>query len=205
MEEHRRLGLCFNCNEKFGCSHNHVCQRIFLLDLAARDDDNDTTDLEEPASDSSHISLHVIAGVRTSETMQVHITLGGATLLVLLDSGSTHNFVSENATDCTFLQLLPKGNMKVTVANGKRIPCPGIYSATTFTVCDESFTVDFFALPLAGYDMVLGTQWQASLGSILWDFGTLTMSFWRHDHKVCWHGIAGLSSPPYGSAPAPTS
>ena len=40
MEERRRLGLCFNCNEKFGRGHNRICQRIFLLDLAEAEDDD---------------------------------------------------------------------------------------------------------------------------------------------------------------------
>jgi hypothetical protein len=44
--------------------------------------------------------------------------------------------------------------------------------------------VDFFALPLAGYDIVLGTQWFAMLGPILWDFRTLSMMFWRGDRWV---------------------
>jgi hypothetical protein len=41
MEECSQLGLCFNCNEKFGRGHNKVCQRLFLLDLVAVDDDTD--------------------------------------------------------------------------------------------------------------------------------------------------------------------
>jgi hypothetical protein len=43
-----------------------------------------------------------------------------------------------------------------------------------FSISGEGFTTDFFALPLAGYDIVLCTQWLASLGLILWDFGALT-------------------------------
>jgi hypothetical protein len=39
MEERCQLGLSFNCNKKFGHGHNKVCQRLFLLDLAAADDD----------------------------------------------------------------------------------------------------------------------------------------------------------------------
>jgi len=50
MEERRRLGLCFNCNEKFGRGHNRVCQRIFLLDLAPDDDDDDTASATADAS-----------------------------------------------------------------------------------------------------------------------------------------------------------
>ena len=67
--------------------------------------------------------------------------------------------------------------MLVTVANGERVPCPGIYRGTSFTIGDEDFQADFCALPLAGYDVVLGTQWLASLGPIMWDFSDLTMSF----------------------------
>lgn len=58
---------------------------------------------------------------------------------------------------------------------------PGVYHATMFSIDGEVFTTDFFALPLAGYDIILGTQWLASLGPIHWDFGTPTMSFWCHD------------------------
>lgn len=52
MEERCRLGLCFNCNVKFGRGHNRVCQRIFLLDLSAAKDTDDAepteTDDAEP-------------------------------------------------------------------------------------------------------------------------------------------------------------
>ena len=48
MEERRRLELCFNCNEKFVRGHNHVCQRIFFLDLADDDDDAAETGADAP-------------------------------------------------------------------------------------------------------------------------------------------------------------
>ena len=31
QEERRRLGLCYNCDEKFGRGHNRVCKCLFLL------------------------------------------------------------------------------------------------------------------------------------------------------------------------------
>jgi hypothetical protein len=113
---------------------------------------------------------------------------------MLIDSSSTHNFVSEEAASRTSLQLLPHGTMKVTVANGEHVSCPGMYRAMTFSIDGETFSTDFFALPLAGYDVVLGTHWLASLGPILCDFIALTMSFWHWDHHICWQGITGPSS-----------
>jgi hypothetical protein len=127
--------------------------------------------------DEPQISVHVITGIRTSEMMQVCIQLGSVSLLALLDSGSTHNFIAEEAASRTSLQLRTGGKLQVTVANGDHVPCPGVYRGATFSINGEAFFGDFFALPLAGYDVVLGTQWLASLGPFLWDFGALTMSF----------------------------
>nr|CAB3453399.1 unnamed protein product [Digitaria exilis] len=187
MEERRRLGLCFNCNEKFGRGHNKVCQHIFLLDLAAEDDD-DAAGSDGPDADADgdpHISVHAITGIRTGETMQVRIKLGAATLLALLDTGSTQ----------LPLALQHTGRLHVTVVNGDRVPCTGLYRGAPFSIAGEAFTADFFALPLAGFDVVLGTQWLASLGPILWDLCILTMAFGRDGRQVVWHGEAGPRSP----------
>jgi len=54
--------------------------------------------------------------------MQLGIRLGDASLLALLDSGSTHNFVAAEAASRTQLRLQPEGKMQVTVANGDRVP-----------------------------------------------------------------------------------
>ena len=47
---------------------------------------DDTTAEETP-----QFSLHAIAGVAFSDTMQIQVALGDATIIALLDSGSTHN------------------------------------------------------------------------------------------------------------------
>jgi hypothetical protein len=156
MEERHRLGLCFNCNEKFGRGHNRVCRRIFLLDLALEDDEGDSG-ADEPFTDEPQISVHAITGICTSETMQVCIQLGGVSLLALLDSGSTHNFIAEEAASRTALQLRPGGKLQVMVANGDHILCPGMYHDTTFSIYGEAFSRDFFTQPLTGYNVVLGT------------------------------------------------
>lgn len=156
----------FQLQREIRSGRNRVCQHIFLLDLAEAEEGDEVEPAEQDA-DVPLISLHAIVGVRTSETMQVHIHLGGATLLALLDSGSTHNFVFEDVASRTALNLLPRCNMKVTVANGEQVPCPDTYHGTAFSIEGKAFSTDFFALPLAGYDVVLDTQWLASLGPIL--------------------------------------
>jgi len=193
MEDRRRQGLCFNCNDKYSRGQNRVCQRLFFLDLTEEEDPAELeplVNLEDPT-----ISLLAIAGVRTRDTMQLHINLGGVSLLALLDSESTDNFVAAEAAARTSLRLQLHGGMKVTMANGELVPCPVVYRAAAFSIEGTSFVADFFALPLAGYDVVLGTQWLATLGPILWDFGALSMTVQHQGRAVCWKGVSGPSRP----------
>ncbi|XP_066373865.1 uncharacterized protein [Miscanthus floridulus] len=181
QEERRWLGLCYNYDEKFVRGHNRICKRLFLLD-AAMEDGEDTTESSEPTAaeeESPIFSLHAIAGVRFTDTMQLDVDLGGTSLIVLLDSGSTHNFISESAAQRTGLPLQRRPRLTATVANDERVACVGVIRQAAVTIHGDLFHADLFVMPLAGYDMVLGTQWLATLGPILWDFGARTMTFQR--------------------------
>jgi hypothetical protein len=116
-------------------------------------------------------SLHAIAGIRATDTMQIDVNLTGHAFIVLLDSRSTHNFISESAAQRTGLPLQHRPRLTATVANGDQVSCVGIIRQAAITMHGDIFLVDLFVMPLAGYDMVLGTQWLVTLGPILWDFG----------------------------------
>ena len=169
QEEHRRLGLCYNCDEKFGRGHNPVCKRLFLLDSIIEDDTDDGAAADEDAvgEETPHFSLNAIAGVSFSDTMQIQVAVGAAVFTALLDSGSTHNFIAEDAALRTGLPLQRRPRLTATVANGERVSCPGVIRQAPLTIDNDTFRVDLFMMPLAGYDLVLGTQWLATLGPVL--------------------------------------
>jgi hypothetical protein len=94
--ERRRLGLCFNCDEKYSRGHYRFCKRIFFVDgveLA----DAAAADATEGDKEAPCFSLQAVAGVPMTDTMQLAVVVGDASLVALLDSGSTHNFISEEA------------------------------------------------------------------------------------------------------------
>jgi hypothetical protein len=78
----------------------------------------------------------------------------------------------------------------VTVANGDKVASTVVCHNVQFYIDKEPFVMDFFVIPLAGYEMVLGVQWLRTLGPILWDFANARMSCWRDDHRVNWHKVA---------------
>jgi hypothetical protein len=188
QEERHRLGLCYNCDEKFGRGHNRVCKRLLLLDCAVEEDIDEAAAGAELAQTEELLafSLHAIASVQAIDTMQIDVNLAGHAFIALLDSGSTHNFISESTAQRTGLPLQHRPCLTATVANDDRVSCVGVIRQAAIAIHGDIFLFDLFVMPLAGYDMVLGTQWLATLDPILWDFGGRSLTFKWHGKSIYW-------------------
>ena len=186
--ERRRLGLCYNCKEPYSRGDNWVCRRIFYIDGVELAED------DEPA-DAPVFSLHAVAGVAVRSTIQLRVCVGAADLTALVDTGSTHSFIGEAAAQRAGLSVETRPRMTAIVANGERIPCPGVLRQAPVVIDGLTFTVDLYLMPLVGYDVVLGTNWMAPLGDIVWNVAAGTMAFQHEGQTVCWRGTAPTSPP----------
>lgn len=184
MAQRRADGLCFNRPEKFSREHIKHCSMkgLYLMEL----DDSTPVEDDEAAEDEVEISLHALTGIKTGETMRLSVSIVSTQLRALVDSGSTHSFISSATASRLGLTLEPRSGLTVGVANGDRVPSPGVCKQVSVTIDNEQFFIDLYVLPLEDYELVLGCQWLKTLGPILWDFEQHTMSFWRHDHPVKW-------------------
>jgi hypothetical protein len=99
QEESRSLRLCYNCDDKITKGHNRVCKRLFLLEGFEEEDDGAATKTAEDVGteDAPVFSLQALAGVAFTDTMKLEVGLESASLITLLDSDSTHNFITEVA------------------------------------------------------------------------------------------------------------
>lgn len=70
---------------------------------------------------------------------------------------------------------------KIASNTGVRVFLQGVY-----------LEIDFYLLPLGGFEAVLGAQWLRMLGPILWDFGELLMKFILRGQTVELKGLASL-------------
>jgi hypothetical protein len=127
--------MCFNCDEIFG--PGHVCARLFYLETI---DDGEvealTTELDAmtlseasvmtygPVDATAFIvSLHAMAGIKIAKTMLLPMMIHGERLTALVDTGSTHNFLSGDAMRRLALQPAGAEKFSVTIANGDRLTC----------------------------------------------------------------------------------
>jgi hypothetical protein len=143
------------------------------------DEDSDERVPEETATTEPEpvISLHVITGIRTEDTMQLQVIIQGSELVALLDTGSTHTFINQKIAECLGLEFRPCSGLTVAVANGDKVACKGIANCLNFRFASQEFSLKTFAIPLDSLDVILCVDFLRTLGPILWDLDDLCMAF----------------------------
>ncbi|KAJ0565852.1 putative aspartic peptidase domain superfamily [Helianthus annuus] len=136
------------------------------------------------------ISIHAMNGIPSYSTMKIVGSFGTRRLYILVDSGSTHNFISEKLAKLLQCVTYDVPALKVSVANGNQINCAKMCKKFQWMMQGMWFEADVMVIPLDSYDMVLGIQWLSPLGDIVWNFNQLTMEFMVNGEKKVLKGIS---------------
>lgn len=110
-------------------------------------------------------------------------------LYILIDSGSTHNFMDPEIAKKLNCDIQPPKMKRVTVADGGKLTVRGRVDKLQWTYQNATFEQDMMLIPFGNCDVVLGVQWLSLLGPITWDFLQLEMQFRYHNKRVVLHGI----------------
>lgn len=94
------------------------------------------------------------------DTMRVMGKIHENKVIVLIDSGSTHNFISQRVVDLLKIPV-EKGSSKVKVASGQSVFTQGRCIMLPLQMQSQIFSE---------YLQVLGLEWLKTLGSISWNF-----------------------------------
>jgi hypothetical protein len=166
----RAQGLCIRCGVKW--SKDHRCAQAVQLNaleevlaLFSVDDSVDAMEVDQPpehAEVQMLLSMAAVSGISTPRTMTFDGFLGDTPVRILLDSGSTHTFISTAmAATCLNVQALyPPVHVKV--ANGQVLTCSQFIPSAEWSVQGFTFHSDLKVLPLPSYDMILGVDWLSS-------------------------------------------
>jgi len=197
MQRRRAQNLCFNCNERFTAGHK--CREPRILMLEGYDDSNtllcdkegDDQAFQENAETITEpeITLHALTGWAAPKTMRITVRIGSSDVIALIDSGSTHNFISERLANALRIPVVPTTSFTVRVANGEKLKCQGRFEAVRVDLQGTHFSLTLYSLPLTGLDLVLGIQWLEMLGSVVCNWKQLTMEFqWKNQLRRL-HGV----------------
>ncbi|GAU39167.1 hypothetical protein TSUD_147890 [Trifolium subterraneum] len=147
--------------------------------------------IEEPHS--AQLSYHALSGVQSAQTIHVLGRVGSHSVRVLVDGGSTLNFIQAQVAHKLGLPHIPSPPLKVIVGNGEELSSTQVCKDVQLEMQGHIFAVDLYALNLCGPDIVLGTPWLETLGPMLMDYDSLTMKFTHVDANI---ELCGEIEPP---------
>ncbi|XP_028181354.1 uncharacterized protein LOC114368228 [Glycine soja] len=214
MALRREKGLCYNCDEKW--SSTHRCKGRILLFIA----DNPSLIQEEPIPEPSlpsipeptpastldfdtpselnlpHVSLHAFSGLPSSETFRLVRVINHSSLTILIDSGSTHNFLQPRIAQFLHLKAQNTSPLHVLVGNGSVLDCNQVCPDTPLSLQGHHFTVTFHLLPISGAEAVLGIEWLRQFGPITTDCTTFSMKFTHMGQPIELHADVSTGPKP---------
>ena len=170
MEERKKKGLCYNCDEKWGPGHKCKNAMLFLLDYVELTQENNsgvqiTVLVEGGSSDQvmqdqeeAEITLYALSGTPTLGTIRVMMgRIKHRSFVILIDSGSTHNFIDAALVSQLNIHVDISQILEVKVANGDLIKTQGFYEKVPILLQGHELLVHLHVLPMGGCDLVLGT------------------------------------------------
>ncbi|GKC46125.1 ty3-gypsy retrotransposon protein [Tanacetum coccineum] len=192
-QERLSKGLCFNCDNRW--TRGHKCPGKFLLLMTDYDDDpgEEVTTNEDEAVESGDISiLNSLVGHGSSRSLQLWGKIGTIGVHVLIDNGSTHNFVRPDVVERMCPSLEPTKAFKVYIGSVESLLCENVCSGVTLHMQGLKIEVDLYVLPMQGPDVVLGIQWLKKLGKVTHDYAQQIMEFTISDTTYMLKGDAAL-------------
>lgn len=169
INDKKTKGLCFHCDEKYFPGHACKKKKLYVMLTEQQTDREDCCEddklaliwEDEPGIEGeqkekeSAISLHAITGSKGSHTLKVQGKIKNRVVKILVDSGSTNNFISQGIAKQLQLATSPCTPFQVIVANGEKINCKGSVDSLTWEIAGQLFTSKVNVIPLGGYDLVL--------------------------------------------------
>nr|DAD38797.1 TPA_asm: hypothetical protein HUJ06_013119 [Nelumbo nucifera] len=164
MTERRARGLCMFCDEPFTPGHQLKHKKAHLYECSGDE------------AISPCISVNAITGNSHFQTMRITGYYNKRPLQILIDSGSTHNFVDEQVVKKLGCKVEAIKPMAVSVADGNKVFVIAICKKFSWQIQSTTFTIDCM---------------MSTLGPIVWDFQQQKMEFKVEGKK---HALRGATA-----------
>ena len=133
LEEIKEKGLCFNCDKKYSKGHKCGEKKLFYIDC---EEEEEREQEQEPSQDENveaisseeltpTISCNALARISTPQTLKIEGYIKKKKVIVLIDSGSTHNFIHYKLAKSLNFFVYPAPEFQVMIVDGGTINFSG--------------------------------------------------------------------------------
>ncbi|KAG7996275.1 hypothetical protein I3843_01G150700 [Carya illinoinensis] len=166
VQERIKKGLCFKCGDKWSKDHKCKAGQAYVLledDTSEVEEDvhvettSEESEQEEAGSseplEEAELSLNAISSVPRPTSMKVMAWVGKFEVTLLVDSGSTHNFINANIVTKIGLKPCAIEPFEVKVANGNKLRCEALVKEVKMNVQGVRIVANLHVLALMGLDV----------------------------------------------------
>lgn len=148
----------------------------------------DDSDSEE---DLMAISSQATQGTSQGKTIKLSGHILKHQAVILVDSGSSHNFISEQLASLISNWSTLKKPMQVKMANGGILTCTHEVTDCPWLIQGVQFQTTFRILPLQCYDAILGMDWLEQFSPMEVQWAQKWLSFSHAGKKIQLYGLTG--------------
>jgi hypothetical protein len=107
--------------------------------------------------------------------------------VVLIDSGSTHNFIHRRIANEIHCFVCHVSNFQILINNGVTMKCRVHCENVKLQMGDYTLKTHMFFISMGVFDIILGVEWLCTLGPIKMDYQDLCMRFTQdtHSYTLC--------------------
>ena len=195
MQLRREKGLCYTCEDKWSFNHKCPNKHIMLLQVDEEEiveqtpDHNDQNNPEPIQQELElHLSLNALKGASGVGTIKFVGHIGNTPVQILVDGGSSDNFLQPRIAQFLKLDVEPAPCFKVLVGNGNSLSSEGTIKELKVSVQGHELKLPVYLLPIVGADLILGATWLATLGPHVADYKALTIKFFQQGNFITLQG-----------------
>jgi len=196
----RANNLCFYCREPYDPSHAAKCTKrpktqvnalvLNDLDVTLNDEVLKQLEIEDALTEEfCTLSLNALAGTEHGEAMKLRSLVKNKVFLLLVDSGSSHSFVSSAFLQKVGIVPVPAPPKKVRVANGDILISDKCVPGLQWWIQGYSFVTPMRVLDMPAYDDILVFDWLSANSPITHHWDNKTMSFEHKGLSITLQGV----------------
>jgi len=127
------------------------------------------------AQDFYHLSLNALSSMDTDNSMKLKALVQDKVMLTLLDSGSSHSFISSKFVKLARLAIVPIPTRIVRLANGDMLTTTAKVQNLQWYIQGHTLCSDMIVLDMTTYDAILGYDWLKQQGPMEVDWSKKTL------------------------------
>lgn len=193
----QREGIMFPMLEKYSVGHKCKNQKLGVYvvhnDEIAEEEEMTEVEALNQAHDNEKgkvvefVAFNTLVAF-TTETQKLKGAIQGREVVVMIDCGATHNFISQHVANDLKLHCIETSSYGVIMGLGTPVKGTGMCRGVVLNLPKITTKDDFLPLELGSFDGkddgVLGIQWLKRMRKMKVNWSVLMMSFKRDGKKI---------------------